>query len=38
VATGTPAFRPGMTKRLRLEYTEARSTGVVTVSYGREEA
>ena len=36
VATGTPAFRPGMTKRLRLEHTEARSTGVVTVSYGRD--
>jgi dihydrofolate reductase len=36
VGTGTPAFRPGMAKRLRLEHTEARSTGVVTVSYGRD--
>jgi hypothetical protein len=27
---------PKLTKRLRLEDTEARSTGVVTVSYGRD--
>ena len=38
VATGSPLFRPGETKRLRLLRSEARSTGVVVVSYGREEA
>jgi dihydrofolate reductase len=38
VASGSPALRPGQTKRLRLEYSEARPTGVVVVSYGREEA
>ena len=38
VATGMPAFRPGIAKRLRLQHTEARSTGVVTVSYSRAEA
>jgi dihydrofolate reductase len=38
VATGRPLFRPGQTKRLRLQHSEARSTGVVVVSYGREEA
>jgi dihydrofolate reductase len=38
VATGGPLFRPGETKRLRLESSEVRSTGVVVVSYGREEA
>jgi dihydrofolate reductase len=38
VATGRPLFRPGEPKRLRLESSEARSTGVVVVSYGREEA
>jgi dihydrofolate reductase len=38
VATGSPLFRPGETKRLRLEHSEARSTGVVVLSYGREEA
>jgi dihydrofolate reductase len=38
VATGDPLFRPGETKRLRLLHSEARSTGVVVVSYGREEA
>lgn len=38
VAAGRPLFRPGETKRLRLHSSEARSTGVVVVSYGREEA
>ena len=38
VATGTPVFRPGKAKRLRLLHSQARSTGVVGVSYGREEA
>jgi dihydrofolate reductase len=38
VATGSPLFRPGETKRLRLLHIEARPTGVVVVSYGREEA
>jgi dihydrofolate reductase len=38
VATGHPLFRPGETKRLRLQQSEVRSTGVVVLSYGREEA
>jgi dihydrofolate reductase len=38
VATGRPLFRPGATTRLRLLHSEARSTGVVVVSYAREEA
>jgi dihydrofolate reductase len=38
VAAGSPVFRPGESKRLRLQHSEARSTGVVVVSYGREEA
>jgi dihydrofolate reductase len=38
VATGRPLFRAGETKRLRLLHSEARSTGVVVVSYAREEA
>lgn len=38
VATGSPLFRRGETKRLRLQSSETRSTGVVVISYGREEA
>jgi dihydrofolate reductase len=38
VGTGSPLFRPGETKRLRLEDTDARPTGVVALGYGREDA
>jgi dihydrofolate reductase len=35
---GTPVFRAGQTKALRLLGTEVRSSGVVSLRYGREEA
>jgi dihydrofolate reductase len=35
---GTPVFRKGRTKALRLLGTEVRSSGVVSLRYGREEA
>jgi dihydrofolate reductase len=37
LANGTPAFSPGQTKRLRLQHAETLATGVVAVSYGRED-
>ena len=37
-ATGNPAFRPGQTKRLRLNHSAALPTGAVVVSYGRQDA
>jgi dihydrofolate reductase len=38
LGTGTPIFRAGQTKALRLRGTEVRSSGVVSLSYGRQEA
>jgi dihydrofolate reductase len=38
VGEGTPIFRAGQSKTLRLRGTEVRSSGVVSLSYGREEA
>jgi dihydrofolate reductase len=38
VASGAPVFRPGQSKRLRLQHAEPLDTGVVVVSYGRDEA
>jgi dihydrofolate reductase len=38
LGTGTPIFRQGQTTALQLRSTEVRSSGVVALSYGREEA